>query len=390
MVLSIGFASRDRSLTASLGKDESGSLRSDTVVTLLNYTQCGGNMSTLKPGLAVLVTMLLAAVAGAQNGIISIGRIDGQFNQDTVRAGRPIKFFIKFNNTTGERCDVSNGFKLSSPDGATWDSTTLDSIGPVVNGESTWFLPYFEIASGFLKWSCDGQGADTVGYLGAGNQNKLTSQLPDTWNDTVYAVTAWFSNKSALGKHICIDSAFFRPAGIWMWVTRSLVTRTPAFVGVSAGQPYSNGLPDTRLGSGYCFLIYEIPDADGDGIADGVDNCPNKYNPNQRDSDGDGVGDACDNCPYVANPGQEDSNHDGRGDACTGNTCCTLRGDVNLDGLIDLSDMSSLINYLFGGPFVPSCLYTADLNDTNQIDLADLSYLVAYLIGYNLPMRPCP
>ena len=34
-------------------------------------------------------------------------------------------------------------------------------------------------------------------------------------------------------------------------------------------------------------------DADGDGIANDVDNCPNTPNPNQADSDGDGVGDAC-------------------------------------------------------------------------------------------------
>jgi thrombospondin type 3 repeat protein len=60
------------------------------------------------------------------------------------------------------------------------------------------------------------------------------------------------------------------------------------------------------------------PDADGDGIADSVDNCRLVYNPDQADRDGDGVGDACDNCPQVANTAQTDSNGDGVGDACTG------------------------------------------------------------------------
>ena len=76
------------------------------------------------------------------------------------------------------------------------------------------------------------------------------------------------------------------------------------------------------------------PDADGDGVADAVDNCPAVANPGQADSDGDGVGDACDtpdappdadgdgvadavdNCPEVANADQADSDSDGVGDAC--------------------------------------------------------------------------
>jgi len=57
-------------------------------------------------------------------------------------------------------------------------------------------------------------------------------------------------------------------------------------------------------------------DADGDGIADAVDNCPNVSNPNQEDSDGDGIGDACDNCPNAYNPDQADLDKDDIGDVC--------------------------------------------------------------------------
>jgi hypothetical protein len=39
-------------------------------------------------------------------------------------------------------------------------------------------------------------------------------------------------------------------------------------------------------------------DTDADGVPDDQDNCPNDYNPDQKDSDGDGIGDVCDPTPY--------------------------------------------------------------------------------------------
>ncbi|MDX1408474.1 MAG: MopE-related protein, partial [Saprospiraceae bacterium] len=44
-------------------------------------------------------------------------------------------------------------------------------------------------------------------------------------------------------------------------------------------------------------VIDEGFDADGDGVADCLDNCPSIPNPGQEDTDGDGVGDACTGCP---------------------------------------------------------------------------------------------
>jgi len=62
-----------------------------------------------------------------------------------------------------------------------------------------------------------------------------------------------------------------------------------------------------------------VNNADGDGLCDEEDNCPDNTNTSQSDSDNDGVGNACDNCYSVYNPDQLDSDGDGEGDACDPN-----------------------------------------------------------------------
>ncbi len=101
-------------------------------------------------------------------------------------------------------------------------------------------------------------------------------------------------------------------------------------VAAGCGDEGFNGLPDAPDG-----------DADSDGIADSVDNCPDLSNSDQFDTDGDGQGDACDddddndgvldavdNCPLITNPDQANGDGDGDGDACDGDE----DGDLVADG----------------------------------------------------------
>jgi hypothetical protein len=105
-------------------------------------------------------------------------------------------------------------------------------------------------------------------------------------------------------------------------------------------------------------------DTDGDGFGDPghplnqcvLDNCPDSSNADQADLDGDGIGDVCDP------------------------VCCAIRGDVDHSGLeIDISDLVYLVDYMFTGGPVPSCIDEADVDGSGEIDISDLVYLVDYM-----------
>jgi hypothetical protein len=121
----------------------------------------------------------------------------------------------------------------------------------------------------------------------------------------------------------------------------------------SSGSPFGTGW---HIDS----IVIQSQDRDSDGVADGVDNCPDNANPGQEDADGDGIGDACDTCtdtdgdgsgnpgfaantcpvdicPTVSNANQADADSDGRGDACDNcpNNANADQADLDGDGVGD-------------------------------------------------------
>lgn len=144
-------------------------------------------------------------------------------------------------------------------------------------------------------------------------------------------------------------------------------------------------------------------DADGDGIDDGDDNCPNVFNPirpidggNQPDADNDGTGDHCDptpvgddidgdtvandidNCPFDANTTQIDMDSDHKGDVCdfcpgdsNPDTTCPVpgtsivdiqNGTVSEGTLVRIQDVVVTGQYFLGfsvqDPNAPSAAYS--------------------------------
>lgn len=76
------------------------------------------------------------------------------------------------------------------------------------------------------------------------------------------------------------------------------------------------------------------------------------------------------------------------GEIVIGPGCCQgVTGNVNMSGIVDLSDLSALVSYLTGGGYVLPCSKEANVNSSGIVDLSDLSSLVSYLTGggYVLP-----
>jgi hypothetical protein len=76
------------------------------------------------------------------------------------------------------------------------------------------------------------------------------------------------------------------------------------------------------------------------------------------------------------------------------NGCCMtqIRGNVNYDesDAIDISDLTFLVEYLFGGGSPPECDEEADVNGSDGMNISDIAYLVEYLFGGGPAPAPCP
>jgi hypothetical protein len=65
-----------------------------------------------------------------------------------------------------------------------------------------------------------------------------------------------------------------------------------------------------------------------------------------------------------------------------------LRGDVNDDGAIDISDPISALSFLFLGTSEPPCKDAADANDDGTVDISDPVAELRYLFRGGLPAPP--
>ena len=130
-------------------------------------------------------------------------------------------------------------------------------------------------------------------------------------------------------------------------------------------------------------------DSDNDGIFDDGDNSGVR---GDFPCTGGTLTDCDDNCPLLYNPLQEDTNGDGIGDVCE--SCCVgVTGNVNCDPeeVIDITDITRLIDYLYLSRGPLCCIEEADVNGSGgEPDITDITQLIDHLYLSHAALSNCP
>lgn len=145
----------------------------------------------------------------------------------------------------------------------------------------------------------------------------------------------------------CVAAPFILPEAPFLFFVCKFFSGEPSVICFLSVIEFSTAMLMLPLVSPVVFIEC-IVDPDFDLIISPLDNCPSKWNSDQKDSDGDGIGDVCDtdcddndgdghcaafdNCPTNWNPNQEDCDGDGVGDKCD------IEPDGDHDGVADACD----------------------------------------------------
>jgi hypothetical protein len=175
--------------------------------------------------LGSVFTMLLALVTGHVDAAqVAAYVIVGETDATHVQTDKDILFSIYYNNAAGGAVNVSisNGFQIYSPNGATWS-------GPVV-GDDTLHgtIPRSNWDIAFAINVFHGASRDTVGIIGS---RALAPGLAPGYIGSPYGIHIGKFDASDVGKSVCIDSAWFRPGGVWKWTGSGGVTVIPTWTG---------------------------------------------------------------------------------------------------------------------------------------------------------------
>ncbi len=161
--------------------------------------------------LSAAYLLVMAASISAQTEI-ELSRVNGLISEGVLDRDRTPTFVFRLTNGTAHVViGATTGFRVYSPDGALWDTTIIDTTSNLGRGE-------FPMGLYLRHFSADGAIADTVGFLGVGENIGLPTGLEAGYSEEGLSVTIGPFPDEARGKTICIDSSFFYNGGVWKWV----------------------------------------------------------------------------------------------------------------------------------------------------------------------------
>ena len=245
---------------------------------------------------------------------ITLDAVAGLTGNDTISSMHEITFYLRVTNIEpNDFRGITNGFRVYSPDGATWSATVPDTLGSI-DWESN-FMFFYPI-----EINVDGMDADTVGFGGVGTGIPPSIGIPAFFDDTAFSITIGPIASSHEGRTVCLDSCWYPPTGVWKWDGGSGIGyRYPAWDG-----PYC-----FVVGHGTCCIL---------PIRGNVD-----YDPGDEID----ISDLVYLVDYMFSGGPEPP--------------CWPEGNIDGNGPddnsgIDISDLVYLVDYMFtGGPAPVEC-----------------------------------
>jgi len=167
---------------------------------------------------------------------ITLDNMTGLHSGDSVIMDESVRWEFRFTYTPGDGSVIggsTNGFEVYTHLGGAY----TDNFTAIVYDTFPWGWPdLYDLTGGLVlsDFSVDGVGADTVGFGGA----KLFDPGIVDGTDSL----CWWieTTPSTDSDTLCIDSAYYPPAGEWFWSTKG---------------PLGNFVPD--WGGPYCFHVHD-------------------------------------------------------------------------------------------------------------------------------------
>ncbi len=167
----------------------------------------------------VLVPVVFRVLPGGP--AVTLDHVDGLVGYGETLTNEEVTFHLRFTGDENHYAGLVNGFKIHSPTGAQWTTTTIDTTG-------TLGMADFDLGVWLNHFSVNGMGADTVGF---GAARMFTGGMPPGFDDVVLTIEIGPVDSVYAGGLLCLDSTWFPPAGRWGWHSSSTGLVFPAWDG---------------------------------------------------------------------------------------------------------------------------------------------------------------